>query len=284
MGANILMVGCGDIGISLGVKLVAIGNQVWGLRRDTSRLPATITPVTADVTELETLVQLSSLTLDYVVVSLIPASVTDEGYRKTFVEGLDNLLKILVDSRSLKRLFFISSTSVYHQTDGQWVDENSETNPDGFSGQRLLESEQLLASSGLPYTVVRFAGIYGPGRQRLIEQVLAKQNCAEEPILYTNRIHIDDCVGFLAHLIGLHQQGQVLESRYIGVDNEPVSLWALMRWLAQQLGIDPVAMTVTAQTRRGNKRCSNRRLLATGYQLQYASYQQGYGKLLASQA
>jgi nucleoside-diphosphate-sugar epimerase len=144
-----------------------------------------------------------------------------------------------------------------------------------------LEAEQLLAASDIPYTVIRFAGIYGPGRRRLIEQVLAKQGCPKEPPLYTNRIHRDDCVGFLAHLISLDRQGVKLARLYLGVDSEPVSMWQVKQWLAEQLAIDPAAMTAAEQTRRGSKRCSNHRMLTSGYHLLYPSYRQGYGALLA---
>ena len=217
----------------------------------------------------------------YVVVTLTPAAFNDEGYRTVYVEGIANLLQALAGQASLKRLLFVSSTSVYHQTDGQWVDEESATLPESFSGKRLLEAEQLLAESAIATTVVRFAGIYGPGRRRLIEQVKARQGCAETPALYTNRIHRDDCVGILAHLINCDRSGKLMADCYIGVDSEPVTMWQLKNWLAQQMNIAPAALIKKSATRRNSKRCSNRRLLATGYQLQYAGYQQGYGALLA---
>ena len=279
---NILIVGCGDIGIPLGQKLAADAAKVWGLKRNPSTLPEVISPVCADVTRPDTLTRLGSLALDYVVVTLTPGGFDDDSYRQVYVDGLANLLATLKPSQSIKRLLFVSSTSVYHQNKGEWVDENSDTAPESFSGQRLLQAEQLLEDSGVPFSIVRFAGIYGPGRRRLIEQVLAKQGCAKEPVCYTNRIHRDDCVGFLAHLISRHRQSGVLETRYIGVDSEPVSMWELKVWLAQQLNIDPASMTAVASSRRSSKRCSNGRLLASGYQLLYPGYRQGYGELLRS--
>lgn len=278
---NILLVGCGDIGIPLGQQLTEQGFQVWGLRRS-GQLPAPINTINADVTRAETLTSLAELSFDYVVVTLTPAAFNDEGYRIVYVAGMTNLLRALSGQPRLKRLLFVSSTSVYHQDDGQWVDEDSVTLPQSFSGKRLLEAEQLLAESNIAVTVVRFAGIYGPGRRRLIEQVKARQGCAQTPALFTNRIHRDDCVGILAYLITLDCGGEQLADCYIGVDNEPVTMWQLKNWLALQLKIAPEELIEQVLTRRNSKRCSNRRLLATGYQLQYPGYQQGYGALLAA--
>lgn len=282
MANNILLVGCGDIGIKLGLMLAAKGERVWGLRRS-STLPTPLMTLNADVTDPDSLRSLSAMALDYVVLTLTPASFSDEGYRSVFVDGLANVLAVLKAVPSIKRLFWVSSTSVYHQADGQWVDEESSTAPGSFSGRRLLQAEQLLAASGFVYSVIRFAGIYGSGRRRLIEQVIAGQGCAKSPPLYTNRIHREDCVGFLSHLIELDQQGKKVERCYIGVDSEPVAMWQIKIWLAQQLGIDPNSLTTVEQTRRSSKRCSNQRLLSSGYQLLYPGYQQGYLALLADE-
>jgi nucleoside-diphosphate-sugar epimerase len=283
MANNILLIGCGDIGVNLGLKLAANGDRVWGLRRS-SMLPSPLKTLNADVTDPDSLQCLSISDWDYVVLTLTPAAMNDEGYRSVFVDGLKNVLAELKSVTSIKHIFWVSSTSVYHQTDGQWVDEKSSTEPGSFSGQRLLQAEQLLAASRFAYSAIRFAGIYGPGRRRLIERVIAGQGCAKSPSIYTNRIHRDDCVGFLSHLINLHQQGENLDHCYIGVDSDPVSMWELKRWLAQQLGIAPDSLIAVEQARRSsNKRCHNQGMLDSGYQLLYPSYRQGYLELLAEE-
>ena len=114
------------------------------------------------------------------------------------------LLNTLASLNTQPRLIvFVSSTSVYGQKDASWVNEDSPAEPVSYSGKRLLEAEQLLLDS--PHTIcnVRFSGIYGPGRQRLIRQVIEGHGTAKEPLLYSNRIHADDCAGVLAHLIEL---------------------------------------------------------------------------------
>lgn len=283
---QVLLVGCGDIGIPLGLQLKQQGFDVWGLRRNPEGLPAVISALAADVCEPASLAVLADHRFDYIVVTLTPADFSDEGYRRIFVEGLGNVMAA-VASDCVKRWFFVSSTSVYHQGEGQWVDEDSDTSPDTFSGQRLLEAEALLAattssSATTAATVVRFAGIYGPGRRRLISQVQNLQGCVQTPELMTNRIHRDDCVGFLEHLLLMDYRGQTPQSLYIGVDNEPVSMWTLKRWLAQQLDLDPDSLQPTAITRRNSKRCRNQQLHNSGYTLRYPSYREGYSELLAN--
>lgn len=266
---KVLIVGCGDIGIVLSRHLIQQGAKVWGLRRDCSLLPASIQGIAADVTKPDSLQGLKGQHFDTVVFTLTPGEFSDQRYRDIFVDGLSNVLAVL----RAAQVIFVSSSSVYHQGDEQWVDEESPTFPKSFSGKRLLEAEALLAAQATPATVVRFAGIYGLGRRRLIQQVLAGEG---SPPIYSNRIHRDDCVGFLAHLIALQWRGNVLQTCYLGVDSEPVKLSELKTWLAEQLGVDPGCLLTETVSRRSSKRCSNRRMLATGYKLLYPGFRQGY--------
>lgn len=282
-GSRVLIVGCGDIGIPLARQLVDRGAAVWGLRRNPDVLPDFIQPVAGDVTRPATLAALAQLNLDYVVVTLTPAGRSEAGYRAVFVDGLRNVLAALGPRSGLRRLVHVSSTSVYHQHAGEWVDEASPTQPETFAGVQLLAGEQLLRASGVPATVVRFAGIYGPGRRRLLDQVRAGVGCPQQPAVYTNRIHRDDCVGVLLHLLQLDWRGTPPAALYVGVDCQPVPMWEVRQWLAARLGVTLTAPPAEdASARRGNKRCSNARLLAAGYQFRYPDFRAGYAALLAS--
>jgi nucleoside-diphosphate-sugar epimerase len=279
---KVLIVGCGDIGNVLGCTLADAGAMVWGVRRDPAGIKSPIHAVKADVTQLGSLNLLRDVAFDYIVVTLTPADFSDEGYRRIYVNGFANLLSTL-ESRFTGLLLYVSSTSVYHQHEGQWVDENSETLPTSFSGRRLLEAELLLQQYKISSTVVRFAGIYGPGRRRLIEQVLALNGCPQSPAVYTNRIHRDDCVGFLAHLITRHYNGAELDNLYLAVDSMPVPMWSVKQWLALQLSIDVKTLDCSGTVRRTSKRCSNQRMLASGYKLLYPDYQNGYIELVKNE-
>merc|ERR1711879_463797 len=100
-----------------------------------------------------------------------------------YYRGLKHVLKVL-KGRAPLRLLFVSSSSVYHQMQGEWVDETSETQPSSFAGQELLAAEQALLKHAIPGTIVRFTGIYGPGRNRMIEQARHGGHCDPEPSVW----------------------------------------------------------------------------------------------------
>jgi nucleoside-diphosphate-sugar epimerase len=205
-------------------------------------------------------------------------------YRAVYVEGVRNLLDALArQSVAPRRIFFTSSTAVYGQSDGEWVDESSPTLPVDFRGRVLLEGERLLAEGPLAATVVRLGGIYGPGRTRLVESVRAgTARLAPGGPHYTNRIHRDDCAGALRHLAELAGPAGL----YLGVDDEPADRAEVLRWLAERLGVPAPRVEAdadaTADARGGSKRCSNARLRAAGYELRYPTFREGYAALMAA--
>jgi nucleoside-diphosphate-sugar epimerase len=192
---------------------------------------------------------------------------------------MGNLLGALEAGRqSPRRIFLVSSTAVYEPVNGEWVDEETPTEPRHFTGRRLREAETLLLDSDFAATVVRFGGIYGPRRAGLIERVRTASATYRAPgPQYTNRIHRDDCVGALRHLMGLDSPDKL----YLAVDNDPADEAGVLRWLAGALGAPPPRPVLDAARRRGNKRCRNRRLVMSGYSFRYPTYREGYTALLA---
>jgi nucleoside-diphosphate-sugar epimerase len=279
--ANVLIAGCGYVGTALGTRLASEGHVVWGLRRRPDALPSSIRPFVADLTVPETLQALPP-GLDFVFYTASADASDDDSYRAAYVDGLRNLLNALDGQRQpLRRVFFTSSTGVYAQSSGAWVDETSPTEPAEFSGIRVLEGERLLLGGLFPATVLRLGGIYGPGRTRLIDRVRrGLAVCTDGPPLYANRIHRDDCAGALHYLMNVDRPDQI----YIGVDHEPVEQCEVLRWLAAQLGVSPpgVEPPSGSEVRRhqSNKRCSNAKLVASGYVFRYSSFRDGYMALL----
>jgi nucleoside-diphosphate-sugar epimerase len=278
----VLIAGCGYLGNALGAALLCDAHDVWGLKRRVVGLALGIRPVEADLGLAATLRDLPT-GLDFIFYMVSPGGSDDALYRAAYVEGLRNLLEALEARRERpRRVFFVSSTAVYAQQDGEWVDEASPTEPRHFSGRRLLEGERLLFESPFAGTVVRLGGIYGPRRARLIERVRTGSAVYRgKPPQYTNRIHRDDCVGALWHLMEL----EVPERLYLGVDCEPAAEASVLGWLAGVLGTPPprVVESVARGRARGNKRCRNDRLLASGYAFRYPTFREGYTAVLAGQ-
>lgn len=274
---QVLIAGCGDVGTALGVRLAAAGHAVWGLRREPAGLPAAIAPIRADLTRPETLTRLPA-GLDAVCYLAAADGFAEAAYRAAYVDGLGNLLAALA-GRPVRRLIFVSSTAVYGQGQGEWVDERSPTEPGGFSGTCLLEGERLALGGPFSALVLRLGGIYGPGRTRLIDAVRRGAPCAHDPPRYTNRIHRDDCAGALAHLLELAAPQAV----YLGVDHAPAPECEVMDWLAEALGLPRPPRgdgPGGGSPQRGNKRCRNDLLAASGYRFRYPTYRDGYAAVL----
>ncbi|WP_172830685.1 NAD-dependent epimerase/dehydratase family protein [Halopseudomonas sabulinigri] len=276
---QVVIAGCGDVGSALGLQLQARGWQVYGLRRDPSALPDGILPIAADLTQATKPADWPAK-VDYLVYCPAAGKRDAALYQRLYVEGLQHVLGWIKDSRQrLQYLLQVSSTGVYAQADGEWVTENSRAEADSATAKQLLAAEDVALRSGVPASVVRLGGIYGPGRNRLIEQVRTGLQVPEEPPQYTNRIHRDDAAGLLAHLLALAERRELLAPCYLGVDDDPASLFEVTNWLAGQLGTS-LQPDGPRSTRSGSKRCSNELARESGWHPAYPSYREGYAELL----
>jgi len=277
---KLLILGCGDIGQRLAQCLPQDAYTVTGLRRNPPADLPHLRYQACDAANAEALGDVLKQDFVVIVISMTPNERSDSGYERAYVRTCQNLVKEL-HRQSLKPrlLIFVSSSAVYAQVDAEWVDENSPVEPEGFSGKRLLEAEAIVQTSGYTHTIVRFSGIYGPGRNRLIEQV--RQGKASASTHFTNRIHADDCARVLVHLIGLNSTGKVLQPVYLASDNEPTPMVEVVTWLAEQMGIENPGSDA-AVNERGNKRCNNKRLLDSGFVFRYLGYRDGYAAVLAA--
>lgn len=276
---RILVAGCGSLGGEIARRLSA-NAQVFGLRRHADRVPAGVCPIAADLLQPQQLQTQVPADLDAIVYCLTPSQYDDQGYADAYVHGLQNLLAALSGTPP-KRLVFISSTSVYPQDDDSWVTEDSPTNPSRATGQRILEGEQVARDSGIPATVIRYSGIYGPSRQRFLSEVLAGRMNPSSPAPYSNRIHEDDAAAAAVHLLEQSLAGGDIEDTYIVSDCEPVRLDEVVAWVREQVPCAEAVADARTGGRAGSKRCSNQRLLASGYQFRYPDFRAGYGEMIA---
>lgn len=283
---KLLFIGFGDIATRTSKALAAAGCAVTGIGRSERQVPSGVDYWRGAVSDCAILQQLSQHAFDAAVITLTPAGRREADYHQAYVANSMQLVRAWQETSVAPGLvIFVSSSAVYHQTDGSWVDENSPTLPAVATAQCLLDAERVWLESGLNACVVRFSGIYGPGRDHLIQQVRAGNGGPRQDSPYTNRIHVDDCVGVIQHLCERHWSDQRLEPLYLASDDAPARSWEVRSWLAQQLGYPPSHLQETPPSGRGgNKRCSNQRLRASGYHFKHADYRSGYSGILAANA
>lgn len=274
---RVLIAGCGYVGSALAARLVSDGYAVWAMRRNPAGLPEGVLPFPADLRDPATLEGLpEGLTTVFYTAAADGGS--DDEYRAAYVDGPRNLLAALAtQGQRPRRVIFTSSTSVYGQSGGEWVDEDSPTVPGGFGGRRMLEGESIVLGGPFAGVVLRLGGIYGPVRTSYIDRVRAGAAECPAETTYSNRIHRDDCAGALRHLMHLDAPRPV----YLGVDHAPADTCEALRWLAETLGMpEPRVAEGAAARRRSNKRCRGDRLRESGYEFVYPTYREGFGALL----
>ena len=287
---RVLIVGCGYVGLPLGAELARRGHAVFGLRRTTDGAgelrAAGLTPVVGDVTQPDSLRALPG-PFDWVVNTVSSSKGGAEVYRAVYVEGTRNLLSWLEGS-AVSKFIYTSSTSVYAQSDGSEVAEESPAEPTAETGKLLVETENLLLAAArernFPAVVLRVAGIYGPERGHLFQQYLRDEaRISGDGSRLLNMIHRDDVIGAAIAALERGEPGRI----YNVADDEPVSQLEFFRWLSGQLRkpLPPFAgAEESANRKRGvtNKRVSNRRLREElGCALKHPTFREGYAAELA---
>jgi nucleoside-diphosphate-sugar epimerase len=277
---RILIAGCGYVGLRLAEKLHGAGHVVFGLRRNPPEVSPFLTWIRGDLTRPQSLFVPENL--DVVVLAAGLRRDTDERYQRLFVDGYRDLLRYFKENhRPIKRVVLVSTTGVFAEQDGNWVDESSPVNSESSPGRFYLEAEELIQQSGWKSVVIRLAGIYGPERFRLITEV--REGHARRfppPPHYLNHLHADDAAGAIAHLAVIPDP----ESLYVASDREPADRNDVLTWIGEQVGISPIPESAPESSRparrSGNKRCRSDRLLASGYVFVHPTFRSGYKLLI----
>jgi len=278
--AKILIIGCGAIGTQVAHVLSNKGHHVTGLKRNPpEKDDGKINYFTADITSPT---DLQDLTTDFDVLYFIvsPDGRNEESYHDIYETGLTNLLNKFSLAGSNPHWIFVSSTSVYSQSQGEWVDEDSIAQPENATSQLIRQAEQKLMDLEPNNIVVRFSGIYGPGREYLLRMAMQVPAIQQNPPYYTNRIHQQDCIGVLAFLLERRLAGVALEQCYLASDDDPAPMWDVMSWLAEHMNCQPPAVKTGGTDCVMNKRCKNQRLKALGYKFLYPGFKDGYLELI----
>ena len=275
MNEKVLLAGCGDLGLRVAQGLRRRGDEVCALRRHPPEPGQDgIEWLRADLTRPQSLGELPA-GITQLVYLPTPDRRDVEAYRATFVDGLRHLLAAL-GAQTLRRVLFVSSSAVYGDHAGGWVNEDTPVAPPGFNGAVLLEAEQGLASQPVRSIVLRLAGLYGPGRVHLLDRLRAgTAQVPRDPPHWANRIHVDDAAAAIVHLLQVADP----QACYLGVDSTPLPLHVLYDELARLInappprsGPPPVAV--------GSKRLSNARLLDSGFVPRWPDARDGYAALI----
>jgi nucleoside-diphosphate-sugar epimerase len=263
-----LIVGCGYLGLRVARLLVERGDRVYGTTRSLGRAielsRAGIEAIVADVLVPESLARLPEV--DRVLYCVGFDRSKGVPIRSVYVDGLRHVLGHLIDRAG--KLVYAGSTGVYGQNDGGWVDEDAAVDPQTESGRACLEAEKVVRSyeveGSLASTILRFSGLYGPGRIMRREALLEGKVIAGDPEKYLNLVQIDDAV--LATVAALdHGEGRSL---YLVSDDRPAPRREFYTLAAQALGAPaprfepPLPGSPEASREESNKRISNAKMHA----------------------
>jgi nucleoside-diphosphate-sugar epimerase len=274
-----LIAGCGYVGGRLLRELANQGERVWGLRRTpTLADQARGGPyLQADVTLPDSLRDLPN-EVHQIVYAVSPDGRDDVSYKRAYPLGLAHLRARYPTARFV----FISSTAVYPQTQGETVDDDSETADSSFSASRLLEAEALLLEQDRSHVVFRCSGIYGPGRTRLLARLLHENLDERQSGIWTNRVHVDDIVGAVCWALCSQDQ----RGHFILSDTSPAQLGQIQEFVRAHPGAPDLLRpsgsrrAVTAMERK-SRRIVPSRLMQTGFVHRYPDFRAGYGAILA---
>ncbi|KAB1192199.1 NAD(P)H-binding protein [Haloferax sp. MBLA0076] len=285
---RVAILGCGYVGLQLARQLVVDGHDVWGVRRSEAGLDAVADTgaeaVRADVTDEASLAAIPDV--DHVVFAASSGGRGADAARTIFVDGLRTAIDhFTARDDPPERLVYTSSTGVYGDHDGAFVDESTPLDPTTDKTRVLAEAERVAreyaAERGLDGTVARFAGLYGPDRYRL-------ERYLDGPVTegYLNMVHRDDAAGTVAYLL---ETDRARDDTVLVVDDEPVSKHEFADWLADECGVPrPEKRTKQERLDAGDlseaarrriltsKRCSNDYLHELGYEFIHPTYQSGY--------
>ncbi len=273
---SILIVGAGYAGGEIARHFQSKKQKVTALVRNPSHVENFqkdgISSIVADLTQPETLEKIPPA--HFIVLCPAPDQHDAESYRKLYIEGIGNFLRSRKKQPRPFLVVYLSSTSVWREQQGGWVDESMAPDANHEKGKILIEAETQVLSSGLPSVIFRLGGIYGPGRNRL-QAIRDKAWPQPAPDAYMNLIHRDDIVGAMQVIFNKAEAGTV----YLGVDDEPCLRSDFYRWISSRLGVSGFEKNITGGV-VGGKRCRNNRLKELGFQFAYPTVKKGYEALL----
>ncbi|KQT43658.1 MULTISPECIES: NAD-dependent epimerase/dehydratase family protein [unclassified Methylophilus] len=273
---RVLQIGCGGLGTLVAQETLAHGHELIIVRRSRQAVPQGAQVLHLDVVKGDALAPIAELQPEILLYCLAP--VEGQTYQQTYVQGLKNVLAH-VSKSALRHVFFISSTGIYGEHQGEFVDDSTAVVPADADGQVMLDAERLLYELPCAHSALRVSGIYGPQRLYLLRAV---QDQARWPKVahWTNRIHELDVARAVVHLYEQVANGMVLPAHCIVTDGVPALQHEVLQWMAGKMQL-PLPDTPPLEPQTG-KRITNQFLPQSGFKLKFADYRAGYEAILAA--
>ena len=271
---RLLIIGQGDIGLPVTNYLAQNGFSVTGLARRARQhydLLDTADFLQADALTL-TVEQLQPFT--HIAIIVTPDEYSTSGYHDSYLAINQHLTTLATQLANLERVVFISSTGVYGQDSGEWVDEQTAPMmPARDASKIILQAEQALQQGfGDSAIIIRPSGIYGRKRLMRIRKAREPQ---KEPIPaahWSNRIMDRDLVTIIANVLTTDTPKPL----YLATDYRPVTTFELSLWLSEQIGESAPTVDEKKTSVTGKRLHSNIPLAW----LEYPDWQTGYRDIL----
>ena len=273
--------GCGYLGLRVAAKLLARGEQVFGTTRGPEKVDRFsalgIQPVLLDVTRRNEIHELPEV--DRVLHCVGFDRSAGRSIREVYVDGFSQVLDLL--NGPITRLVYVSSTGVYGESDGEWVDEETPPVPRTESGRACLEAENLAVGSRFDATILRLSGLYGPGRVVGKTAMEKGEPISGDPEGWLNLIEIDDAAEAAIAALDRGAAGRI----YLATDNRPLHRREYYESMARWLKVDPPRFRIGEALDKSNKRVSNRRIKEElGLKLDCSDIQAGLTKVFRDEA
>lgn len=279
---DVLLIGAGDLGTEIGLRLAAAGHGVVAVRRRGALVPRPLAGVSGDIAA-----GLPSALPRFagpgggprlVVICLTADGRDESAYRATFLDAVGRTLDdIAAREWAPERALFVSSTGVCAQHGD--VDEMTPAAPSSPTSRVLLDAERAFLSrlpDGTRGTVIRPSGLYGPGREFFIDQV--RSGAVTDPGRMTHRVHRDDAARAVMHLLTRREEPEEL---YLVTDDAPAPAGEVAAFIAARLGLPSRRAAAGDAPHSGPPRLlRNTRLRETGFTFTYPTYREGYAAVL----
>jgi len=272
---KLLIIGCGKLGLKIG-NVLSKKFEIYGIKRKKSNNKHIFNVLEFDIFNKEFNKKIKSINPDYIIYSVSADNQTEDAYQNAYVNGLRLSIEAALMCSNVKRFFFISSTRVYGQKSEKILSEFTVPLPNDFGGRALLEGEMLLNNISLPSTTLRLSGIYGRERTHMLGLAKRPEDWPDSN-RWTNRIHEDDIVHFIAFLLDIIKE-KPLEPLYLLTDNLSVPIYDVLNWIRSELEL-PKYEKISNKKLDG-KKLSSKIIPNLKFSFEYPDYRIGYNSIL----